>query len=256
MYKTTRGKHFLFKNKIIDTCKTHTKLACGLTADIKVGIKNSYSVLKFDNKERVILYDKLDDEQYDEVPKWLFPIKSTVDFLNMEEGDGRNQAFFNYELTLQSNDYSVEEAKECIRIINKYIVNDSLTDSELDVILRDEAFEKPTFFKGNQFLFDKFANYLKNNNNIIKINNQMHMYQDGIYIDGYGTIEAEMIKQIPGLNRQKRSEVMAYLELLVNKNKEMSSADYIAFKNGIYDLDTDELIDFNPNIIITNKIIY
>lgn len=254
VYKTTRGKHFLFKNTLIDTCKTHTKLACGLTADIKVGYKNSYSILKYGGKEREILYDKLDDEEYDEVPKWLFPIKTTVDFLNMEAGDGRNQAFFNYELTLQSNDFSVEEAKECIRIINKYIVNDSLTDSELDVILRDEAFEKPTFFKGNQFLFDKFANYLKNNNNIIKINNQMHIYQDGIYIDGYGTIEAEMIRQIPGLNRQKRSEVMAYLELLVNKNKEMSSANNIAFKNGIYDLDTNELIDFSPNIIITNKI--
>lgn len=253
VYATTRGKHFLFKNSIIDTCKTHTKLACGLTADIKVGMKNSYSILKYDNKERKILYDKLDDEEYEEVPKWLFPIKSNIDFTDMESGDGRNQAFFNYELTLQSNDFSVEEAKECIKIINKYIVKEPLADSELEVILRDEAFEKPSFFKGSQFLFDKFANYLKNNNYIIKINGQMHMYRNGIYVDGYNSIEAEMIKQIPNLNRQKRSEVMAYLELLVNK-KEMSSANYIAFKNGIYDLDTDNLIKFDPSIIITNKI--
>lgn len=254
VYATTRGKHFLFKNKVLDTCKTHTKLACGLTADIKVGVKNSYSVLKYDNKEREILYDKLDDEEYEEVPKWLFPIKTNQEFLNMESGDGRNQAFFNYELTLQSNDYSVEEARETIRIINNYIIEDSLSESELDVILRDDAFSKPVFFKGQQFLFDKFAQYLKNNNHIIKINNQMHMYSDGIYVDGYSNIEAEMIRQIPNLNRQKRSEVMAYLELLVNKSVEMSSANYIAFKNGIYDLDTDELIDFDSNIIITNKI--
>lgn len=39
VYATTRGKHFLFKNNGIDSCKTHTKLACGLTADIKVGVK-------------------------------------------------------------------------------------------------------------------------------------------------------------------------------------------------------------------------
>lgn len=254
VYKTTRGKHFLFKNKVQDGCKTHTKLACGLTADIKVGCKNSYSILKFDGKEREILYDKFDEEEYEEVPKWLYPIRTNVDFLNMEAGDGRNQAFFNYELTLQSNDFTVEESKECIKIINKYIIQDPLTDSELDVILRDEAFGKPTFFKGQQFLFDKFATYLKNNNHIIKINNQMHLYKDGIYIDGYNHIEAEMIRQIPNLNRQKRSEVMAYLELLIDQNKEMSSANYIAFDNGIYDLDTDELIEFNPNIIITNKI--
>lgn len=254
VYKTTRGKHFLFKNKIQDTCKTHTKLACGLTADIKVGVKNSYSILKFDNKEREILYDKLDDEEYEEVPKWLFPLKTNQEFLSMEAGDGRNQAFFNYELTLQSNDFSVEEARETIKIINKYIIEDPLSESELEVILRDDAFSKPVFFKGQQFLFDKFANYLKSNYHIIKINNQMHLYNEGIYMDGYNNIEAEMIKQIPGLNRQKRSEVMAYLELLVNQNTDMSSANYIAFKNGIYDLDTDELVDFNSNIIITNKI--
>lgn len=256
VYKTTRGKHFLFKNKIQDTCKTHTKLACGITADIKVGVKNSYEVLKFNDKEREIIYDILDGEEYEEVPKWLSPIKTNVDFLNMEAGDGRNQAFFNYELTLQSNDFTVEEAKECIKIINKYIIQDPLTNNELDVILRDEAFGKPTFFKGQQFLFDKFANYLKNNNHIIKINNQMHLYRDGIYIDGYNNIESEMIRQIPNLNRQKRSEVMAYLELLVSKSTDMSSANYIAFKNGVYALDTDELLDFDPNIIVTNKIDY
>lgn len=256
VYKTTRGKHFLFKNKQQDTCKTHTKLAVGLTADIKVGVKNSYEVLKFNDTEREIIYDILDDEEYEEVPKWLFPIKTTVDFLNMEAGDGRNQAFFNYELTLQSNDFTVEEAKETIKLINKYIIQDPLSDSEIDVILRDEAFGKPMFFKGQQFLFDKFANYLKNNNHIIKINNQMHMYRGGIYIDGENNIEAEMIKQIPNLNRQKRSEVMAYLDLLVNDNSNMSSANYIAFKNGVYDLDTNELSEFNPSIVVTNKINY
>ena len=254
VYKTTRGKHFLFKNKQQDTCKTHTKLACGLTADIKVGVKNSYEVLKFNDKEREIIYDIFDGEEYEEVPKWLFPIKTTVDFLNMEAGDGRNQAFFNYELTLQSNDFTVEEAKETIKLINKYIIQDPLSDSELDIILRDDAFGKPVFFKGQQFLFDKFANYLKNNNHIIKINNQMHLYKDGIYIDGYNNIETEMIRQIPNLNRQKRSEVMAYLELLVSKSTDMSSANYIAFKNGVYDIDTNELIDFDPSIIVTNKI--
>lgn len=251
---TTRGKHFYFKNTILETCKTNTKLACGLTCDIKVGVKNTYSILKFDGKEREILYDKLTDEEYDEIPKWLFPIKSTIDFLEMEEGEGRNQALFNYILTLQSNDFSVEESKECLRIINKYILKKSLSDSELEVILRDEAFKKPIFFKRKEFLFDKFATYLKNNNHIIKINNQLHMYKDGIYINGYTSIEAEMIKHISNLNRQKRNEVMSYLDIVIQKSTQMSSANFIAFKDGIYNLDNDDFIDFDPSIIITNKI--
>lgn len=254
VYETTRGKHFLFKNNSVDGCKTHTKLAIGLTADIKVGVKNSYSILKFDDKEREILYDKLDDEDYEELPAFLKPVKTNQDFITMSEGDGRNQALFNYILTLQSSDFSVEEARETIRILNKYVLEDPLSNDEIEVILRDEAFDKPVFFKGNSFLFDKFANYLKSNHHIIKINNQLHMYKDGIYVDGYENIEAEMIKHIPNLNRQKRSEVMAYLELLVNKNTQAAPANFIAFRNGIYDIDTDLFIDFNPALVITNKI--
>lgn len=254
VYQTTRGKHFLFKNSGVDNCKTHTKLACGLTADIKAGVKNSYSILKFNNKEREILYDKLDDEEYEELPKWLLPIKTNQNFLEMEDGSGRNQSLFNYILTLQSSDFSVEEARETIRILNKYILAEPLSNDELEVILRDEAFEKPVFFNGKTFLFDKFATYLKSNHHIIKINNQLHMYKDGIYVDGYENIEAEMIKHIPNLNRQKRSEVIAYLELLVNKNTQPAPANFIAFKNGIYDLETNDFIEFNPALVITNKI--
>lgn len=261
VYETTRGKHFLFKNKdpsgniIQNTCKTKTKLACGIECDIKVGCKNSYSVLKYNNKERTILYDIFEDESYEEVPKWFLPIKTNLDFSSMESGDGRNQALFNYILTLQSNDFSVEEARECIKIINKYVLVDPLEESEIETILRDDSFKKPIFFnKRGQFLFDKFAMYVKNNNHIIKINGQLHVYQKGIYVAGQKYIEAEMIKHIPNLNRAKRSEVLTYLDLLVTDNSELSNAKLIAFKNGVLDIETNEFLEFSPDYIITNKI--
>lgn len=256
VYETSRGKHFLFLNKGVDRCKTGTKLACGLTADIKLGTRNSYSILKYKNKEREIIYDIYDDEEYEELPKWLLPIKTNMDFLTMSDGDGRNQALFNYILTLQSSDFSVEEVRETIKLINQYMLSEPLSDSEIETILRDDAFSKPVFFKKNTFLFDKFATYLKSNHHIIKINNQLHMYRDGIYVDGYAEIEAEMIRHIPNLNRQKRSEVMAYLDILVRKNTQMSPANYIAFRNGVYDITTDEFMDFSPDLVITNKIDY
>lgn len=263
VYETTRGKHFLFKNTkaeggyIQPTCKTKTTLACGLNSDIKVGCKNSYSILKFKDKERVILYDIFEDEDYEELPKWLLPIRKSVDFLSMKPGDGRNQALFNYILTLQAADFTVEECKECIQIINKYVLPNPLDASELEVILRDDAFSKPVFFSNKgAFLFDKFAKYLKNNNHIIKINNQLHIYDDGIYINGAKYIEAEMIKHIPNLNRTKRAEVLSYLDLLVTDNVQVSDAELIAFKNGVYNIDTDEFMDFSPDYIITNKINY
>lgn len=251
VYQTNRGKHFLFINDKLETNKIRTKLACGLTADIKIGTKNSYSILKYDNKEREIIYD-CDD--YETVPKWLVPVKSSIDFLEMESGDGRNQTFFNYILTLQSNDFSIEEVRECINIINKYLLKDPLDESELNTILRDEAFKKPMFFKNGKFQFDKFAIYLKKIHHIVRINGQLHIYHDGIYVPGQLEIEAAMIEHIPNLNRSKRTEVLSYLEVLTRQNTRPSHAKYIAFKNGIYDIEDDRLIDFSPDIIITNKI--
>lgn len=251
VYKTSRGKHFLFRNELVDTNKIHTKLAVGLESDIKIGTRNSYSILKFNNKEREILYDT---DEYDLLPKWLTPIKTPYDFLNMEDGDGRNQTFFNYILTLQSNDFSEDEAKETIRLINQYVLSEPLEERELEIILRHDAFKKPIFFKKGKFLFDKFATYLKNNNHIVRINNQLHIYQDGIYIEGQSEIEAAMIEHIPDLTRSKRSEVLSYLDVLIRKNVKMTDANLIAFKNGIYNIETGELIDFSPVYIITNRI--
>lgn len=248
------GMHFLFKNTKIKNCPNRTKLACGITADIKAGFKSSYEILKIDGKERTVLYDILEGEEYQDIPKWLFPIKCTTEFLDMDAGSGRNQALFNYILTLQSNDFSVEEARETIRIINQYILKEPLSDSELEVILRDDAFKKPVFFKGNSFLFDKFATYIKNNNHIIRINGQLHLFKDGVYVPGQEEIEAVMIKHISSLSNAKRSEVLKYLNLLLLENTEMAAPNMIAFRNGIYDLETDSLKPFSPDIVITNRI--
>lgn len=255
VYETTRGKHFLFLNNgMLDTCKTHAKLAIGLTSDIKLGCKNSYSILKYDGKERPIIYDIDEGEEYDTVPKWLIPIKSNVDFLDMGSGDGRNQALFNYILTLQTAGFSVEEARDCIRMINAHILKDPLDEHELETILREEAFQKPSFYKGKTFLFDVFARYLISQHHIIKINGQLHIYKDGIYRKGDEVIESEMITHIPNLNQVKRREVLAYLKIAVVDNTKPSSADYIAFRNGVFNIVTNELLPFSPDIVIMNKI--
>ena len=254
VYKTSRGKHFLFKNSGVPTNKTGCKLAIGLTADIKIGTRNSYEVLKHNGKQREILYDTAENEEAQPLPRWLFPIKSNMEFLNMETGDGRNQSLFNYILTLQSNDFSVEEARETIRIINKFVLKVPLADDEIETILRDDAFKKPVFFMGSTFLFDKFATFLKNNHHIIKINNQLHIYKNGIYISGLAEIEAEMIKHIPQLNRAKRTEVLAYLDILIRENTKAEDANLIAFANGLYNIVDDSFVEFTPEHIITNKI--
>lgn len=253
VYETTRGKHFLFKNTNIEKCFTGARLACGLDADVKVGKVSSYSVLKKDGVERPIIYDILDGEEYQELPAFLRPINSKVDF-DLEEGDGRNQRLYSYILTLQSAGFTKDEARETLQIINDYLFTDPLTEHELETLSRDEAFKKETFFEKGKFLFDKFAQFLKSEYHIIKIDGQLHIYEDGIYKGGYINIERKMIKHIPALTSAKRSEVIKQLDLLCQEEYEQSEADYIAFRNGIYNVTTNELLPFTPDLIILNKI--
>lgn len=250
---TSRGMHFLFKNngEMLNN-RTHCKLAIGLTADIKGCGKASYEVLKVDGKEREIMYDQ---KPYQEVPKWLMPIRSKVELLNMVEGEGRNSALFSYVLPLQQNNFTVDECRECIRIINEFILKEPLEEEELKTVLRDGAFNKPCFFNARGgFQFDVFARYLQRTYNVVKINGKLHVYKDGYYQSGDNHIEAAMIKEIPTLNQSKRKEVLSYLDLIVPNTGTMADAHLIAFKNGVLNITTLEMYDFSPEYLITNLI--
>jgi len=251
VYETTRGRHFLFKNSNVDKCSTKSTLAIGLLADIKIGSKASYEVLKYEGVEREKSYDTGD---YESLPVWLLPIKGGKKFDDLVEGDGRNQAFFNYILTLQSASLGIEDIRTCIRLINRYVLKEPLSDEELEVILRDDAFKKESFYTGRTFNFDVFATFLKNTYRIIRIDGQLHYYKDGIYIKGMRELEHLMIKHIPNLNQAKRREVLAYLDALILDNTPMAPAHLIAFRNGILNVGTMELLEYSPSVVLVNKI--
>ena len=257
VYQTTRGRHFLFKNNGINKCGTNQKLACGLTADIKIGAKNSYSILKFNGEERFIEWDIGEGEEYQTVPKWLFPVRTSMDFVNMEAGDGRNNALFGYILALLKAGFTKEEAREAIKILNKYVLKDPLTEDEINTITRDEAFPEAQelfFDEDGRFLHNKFGDFLIKNNHIVRINGLLHVYRDGVYVEGARDIENQMVQLIPDLRANQRTEVLKYLDVQCLDNVPVADARYIVFNNGIYDVVNDDLKAFSPELVITNKI--
>ena len=253
VYETTRGKHFLFRNSgRIERNRTGAQLACGLVADIKLGSRTSYSILKFNGKDRAVIYDIYDDEDYQQVPLFLTPVKTRADFIDMGAGDGRNQGLFNYILTLQSAGFSKDEARECIEIINDFVLKEPLPPAELSTVLRDDAFKKPVFYNGKAFLHDRFAQFLISEYNIIKIGGVLHSFKGGVYVPS--NIESLMVKHIPDLKQQQRKEVLSYMQVYIDKNTAVSPANFIAFQNGIYDLQTEKLQPFDAEKVMTNKI--
>ena len=248
--QTTRGKHFYFKNSDLDKCGTHRKLALGLTADIKVGNRNSYAVVKFNGEERFIEWES---ERLQELPKWLMPINSEVELFDLQEGDGRNQTLYEYILKLTTAGFSKEESRECLSLINRYVFSAPLEERELETIMRDDAFPEETFFSGKTFLFDKFATWLMHNDNICKIDGRLSMYRNGVYVPAGEEVERAMIRHIPTLKAQQRAEVLKYVTLIAEEKK-MSDARYIAFANGIYDIVEDRMMPFTSELVMTNMI--
>lgn len=257
--ETDRGFHFYFKNNgSFDKCGGGQTLAIGIKADIKVGSSNAIANLKLREKERPVVYDKFEEEEYDYAPQWLRPVGTKVDLLGKAEGDGRNNALFAYILPLQAAKFTEEEIRETLRIVNEWIFDEPLSQSEFDTITREEAFKKaviPNFFgeKGH-FLFDEFALYMINQHHIKRINGQLHFFKNGVYVSSVLKLERMMLDLIPTLSKRQRSEALSYIDVMCAENAEMADVKYIAFKNGILNVETGQLMDFDPSIVITNLV--
>lgn len=256
--ETDHGKHFYFKNNGVECfkkCWTEVKSVLGITIDVKTGATNSISILKKDGKERAVIYDT---KEYEEVPFWLEVIKTDFDLLNCKEGEGRNDKLFRYILPLQSAGYNRSQIKEALTIINQYIFDEPLSDNELEVITRDEAFEHsmPEFYDGKKFLHNRLGDFLINDMHIKRLNLKLHTYRDGCYIEGVPVVEKRILELIPDLKHAQRVEVLKYIEAWISDNSSVVDARYIAFKNGVLDIETMTLLDFNPDYIVTNKIDY
>ena len=246
--KTTRGYHFYFKNTIIKENKINTKVVLGLAADIKIGSKHTVVPLRIDGKTRTFVQKT---EVLDDLPFWLEPIKSGKDFKSTTT---RNNDLYTYILPLQGAGYSVSQIREVLILINKYILDVPLDADEIETILRDEAFSKPAFFIKNKFKHDTFSKWLIGKCNIIKIDGMLHYYKDQKYIN-CESLRGEMLKEIPGLTTQQRNEAFSYINDVINTNKSESPPRYINVGNGVYDLETDELIAHSPVMLIANKIV-
>ena len=260
--QTTRGYHFWFKSP--DPWKNFkkTRLAIGIYADCRSYGKLSYVVVKKDGEWRKWIKTVPADEIAD-VPCWLKPLSSEkYKFKEMKDGDGRNQSLYEYILVMQSKGYNREQIRKTISIINQYVLKDSLSARELATVLRDESFRDESelvrdialsecFDADGGFLHNMFAQLLANNLNIITINEQCYLYEDGYYKRADRNIDKEMVRLYPTCRKNQRAEVIDYIKILTTVDREsIRTEEYIInLKNTRLDVRTNEMLPFDPAII-------
>lgn len=254
--QTDHGKHFLFRNDgRVMQCYTHVKLAVGLTADIKAGNKNCYEILKRDGIEREVL---VECDEPDQIPKWLIPVKTNKDLWRLGDGDGRNDIIHSYILVLQNEGLDDEEIKHCLRLVNNHVFSEPLNEKEFETATREEAFEKGRqeggFWQDGKLQHNLFGDWMIQEYSIKRIDGRLHMYENGVYVPIEGLLEHYITTKMPTIKDSQRMEVIKYIKAMIFKDTKTSAPRYIAFKNGIYDIETDMMMDFRPDFIITNLI--
>lgn len=112
------------------------KLAVGLVADIHSG--STYIRLRVNGIDRFPPIYEPDHIQ--EVPKELHPVNSNAEPFGMSEG-GRNDTLSRMVKNLIHNTrFTEDQIKRILTNTNKFVFGEPLSDSELEVILRDETF--------------------------------------------------------------------------------------------------------------------
>lgn len=262
--KTTRGYHFWFKSEEPWKCFKKTRLAVGIYSDCKSHSKNAYVVIKKDGQMREWVRNCKADE-IEPIPEWLRPISQPAKqflFKGMKDGDGRNQELFNYIVYLQSKGMSRDGIKDAIRIINDYVFEQPLSENEINTILRDEAFksdeeiEQQRAERLEKFSHNTFGDELINMFNIITINNQLYIYEDGYYQQDERIIENKMIEIFPTILQRQRAEVLAYIRIKTHVNQsDIKVNPYIInLENTRLDLRTEKLLSFTPDAIEFDRI--
>ena len=251
--ETSRGIHLYFKDDGWHKSQVvHGYTAMGLMCDLGLGAKNrqiplrmtkSEEVKKIINGHEVVKkiskeYEREWLQVYDELdtlpPYFRVITKHNFDFQNCES---RNQTLFDYILKLQFEGFSMEESRKTLRVINKYMFKEPLTDKELDTIARDDAFKKESFFEKSNFLHDRFGNYMLANSHILKIDNVPHIYTNNhVYSSNQKDFEKVMIGKIPSLKEAQRKEVYKYIGLKVQKEANVASPSLIGVRDGILNL--------------------
>ncbi|MBS5317758.1 MAG: primase C-terminal domain-containing protein [Clostridiales bacterium] len=263
---TDRGQHFFFrKGKLGHYIKSNSnqKTAIGLVVDYKNSANDGTKLVK-DSTPREILEGENGGDLQD-LPCWLTRIKTDMEVANLQNGDGRNDTLFNYILVLMRFHLNKDEIRQIIKLINNYCFTEKLSDRELKTILRDEAFpsiqaaftttEKDYTGKAKtKVLYEGIADYVIAEQDICKIEDELYRYKDGVYTvldsDGFDSCVMNTIK---GTNINFRRELKPHIKERAEA-KQLTSYNYICFKNGVYDIVNDVLLPHNKEYVFVNQI--
>ena len=259
--RTTRGVHCWFKAPEEDPKNfIKNRLAIGIYCDRKSGGRNAYVKIKQDGKAREWIR-KVKADEMEVVPKWLTSVSAPsgkFQFKGMGDGSGRNQELFNYIVYLQTKGFNREEIRKTIEVINDYVFEDPLSETEIGTICRDEAFKPDDVIaeqvaeaeKRSTFSHIAIAEEIISQHRLIKYNGVVYEYADNYYQP------AEFLRRYVretyrGAKNNQVNEVVSYIGDMRELRRGSVKADpyIINLENTRLNVKTGECLPFDPEVI-------
>ena len=254
VYKTSRGMHFSFNNPYNVKNVIHSNTPIGISVDIKTGKNNSYQVLKLDGKERELIYEKL---PIDDIPKWLLPFNHKTNYLDLRDGDGRNDELFRSIIPMTKMNMNKEEIETTLKLVNKYMFAEQLDENEIYAMVDNNQFmedRKLTFYVGKKLQHNLVSDYIIEAYNCRYYNGSIYFYTDRGYSNNMKELELIIYNLIPEITTNSIKEILHYIDIHLAINPTTPTRHYIQTLNGLVNLYTGEFREFDKNIFTTVSI--
>ena len=190
--------------------------------------------------------------------------RSTRNGEKLKEGQGRNVELFAYGAKLQTFEKSDEEIKGLMRAYNENNFEPPLDEEEFNKCVHsvlstlpkgysDEVKQQKKQGRPRKFDHVAVAKQLIDKNGFCLIDGMPAIRHGKIYEIGWKAVAREIIAINDSATRTNQKEVQHYLSVMAEL-KQQSDPALIAFKNGVLDVRTMVLRDFEETDVIPNLI--
>lgn len=271
--RTPHGMHFYFKtqNPIAQVVKGHMPI--GLRCDTRVAGKG-YCVLPYNSEGRAWIPGEIE-----ELPYWIQPLKisqKAEQFItpNAKDGDGRNDNLLRQIMRLRKEGFSEEQVKQTVMIINKSVWSDSLPEDEIEGILNNANSYKP-WDKGGQKDFCLYnekgsvcgvnhkalVDHMVETYPMFVLGDSIYWYENGVFSPNPLKVKDTIKILIAEPKYQKQGQIKEIFNLLIEDLRLCISdsacnmhKNFINFKNGMFDIESQQLYPHDPRFLSTVQI--
>lgn len=253
IFETEHGCHFVFRSipGVFQTQGSFCRL--GFKLDTRSNA-SGYIVLPYNDPDRRVITTT---NYIPDLPQYLLPER--IDFPDMNkvvEGE-RNGKLFEFMTKLKYlKNITIDQIKQCVILCNRYILDKPLTDKELEkTVLSDKNLERGADV--TKISPNTIAIELLKELKLVTTNQGMYMYNGKYYepCDDY-QLARYIHARYAEFGETKRNEVIEFIKLKTYVQQDDINSDWrkITVRNGVLNLMTGELSDFDSNYITTRYV--